>query len=107
MADATFRVEDHPGGGRRVMLSGNWSLREVDNNFADLREQLRPLFADPFVHWDLTEVQQLDSAAAAVLLAGWDYRVDHRITLLPEQAAQIALLQSLPKRHTAGAVWAV
>lgn len=101
MADATFRVEDHPGGGRRVILTGNWSLREVDNNFADLREQLRPLFADPFVHWDLTEVEQLDSAAAAVLLAGWDFKIDHRMVLQVEHAAQFSLLKSLPRRHSA------
>ncbi len=103
MADAIFRVEDHPGGGRRVLLTGSWSLREVDNNFADLREQLRPLFADPFVHWDLTQVEQLDSAGAAMLLAGWGYKIDHRMTLQPEQATQFSMLQALPKRHSAQA----
>lgn len=103
MADAIFRVEDYPGGGRQMVLSGNWSLREVDNNFADLREQLRPLLADPFVHWDLTQVEQIDSAGAAMLLAGWGYKIDHRMTLQPEQVAQFSLLQSLPKRHSAQA----
>ncbi|HEY3328043.1 MAG TPA: ABC transporter permease [Novimethylophilus sp.] len=103
MADATFRVDDQPGGGRRVMLAGCWSLRQVENNFADLREQLRSFFADPFLHWDLTEVEQLDSAGAAMLLAGWGHRIDRRMQLLPEQAAQFAMLMALPRRHTIGA----
>lgn len=103
MADATFRVDDQAEGGRRVMLAGCWSLRQADNNFADLREQLRPFFADPFLHWDLTEVEQLDSAGAAMLLAGWDHRIDSRMQLLPQQAAQFALLMALPRRHTVAA----
>ena len=103
MADATFRVEDQPDGARRVMLAGSWSLRQADNNFADLREQLRPFFADPFLHWDLTDVEQLDSAGAAMLLAGWDWHIDGRIKLLPPQAAQFTALMALPRRHTVAA----
>lgn len=98
MADATFRVESNPGGGRRIVLAGCWSLREVDNNFADLRAQLRPFFGDPFTHWDLTAVEQLDSAGATVLLTGWGHHVDSRMTLLPEQVAQFAMLEALPAR---------
>jgi phospholipid/cholesterol/gamma-HCH transport system permease protein len=103
MADAQFRVEDHPDHVRRVVLSGNWSLRAVDNNFADLRIQLSPLFADPFLHWDLTAVAQLDSAGAAMLLAGWGYHIDERKRLRPDQMAQFALLAALPRRHTLAA----
>jgi len=99
MADATFRVEENPGGGRRVILAGCWSLREVDNNFADLREQLKPFFADPFTHWDLTGVEQIDSAGATVLLTGWRH-IDSRMTLRPEQAAHFAMLAALPARHS-------
>jgi len=98
MADATFRVEDRPDGSRNVVLSGCWSLRAVDNNFADLREQLRPFFADPFTHWDLTGIEQIDSAGATVLLSGWGHRLDNRITLLPEQRTQFTTLASLPAR---------
>lgn len=98
MADATFRVEENSAGGRRVVLAGCWSLRETDNNFADLREQLRPFFADPFTHWDLTGVEQIDSASATVLLMGWGRHIDSRMALLPEQAAQFAMLAALPAR---------
>jgi phospholipid/cholesterol/gamma-HCH transport system permease protein len=103
MADATFRIEDQADGTRCIRLAGRWSLRQVDNNFADLREQLRPFFADPFLHWDLGEVEQLDSAGAAILLAGWGYQIDHRMRLNPEQAEQLELLRALPRRHTAAA----
>lgn len=103
MADAAFRIEDYPGGGRRVVLSGCWSLREVDNNFADLREQLRPFFVDPFIHWDLTGVEQIDSAGAAVLLEGWGHTIDNRMELLPGQRAQFSMLAALPTRHSINA----
>lgn len=96
MADATFRVETSPGKVRRVILSGCWSLREANNNFADLRNRLSPLFADHITHWDLKQVEQLDSAAATMLLEGWHYTVDQRVALLPEQAEQFSSLAKLP-----------
>lgn len=103
MADATYRVEEQPDGRRTLKLAGCWSLRQSDNNFSDLREELRAFFADPFLHWDLTAVEQLDSAAAAVLLAGWDFRLDGRFTLRDQQRAQFEQLMRMPRRHTVAA----
>jgi len=92
MADAEFRIEQPEGGPRNVILTGRWSLRAVDNNFAELRARLAPYFGDPFTRWDLREVEQLDSAAAAMLLSAWCDRWEGRVTALPKQAALLAAL---------------
>ena len=85
MVDANFRVEQQEGGLRRVVLTGRWSLRAAGNDFAELSEQLALYFSDPFTQWDLREVEQLDSAAAAMLLSGWCGHWQERATVLPEQ----------------------
>lgn len=99
MSDADFRVEQQPGKPRHVVLTGRWSLRAVDNNFIELNDKLAPYFADPFTHWDLQEVEQLDSAAAAMLLSGWNDEWVNRVSTAPHQTA---LLKSLtrPKSNT-------
>lgn len=92
MVGADFRVEQQEGGLRRIVLTGRWSLRAAGNDFAELSEQLALYFSDPFTQWDLREVEQLDSAAAAMLLSGWCGHWQERATVLPEQ---VALLTSL------------
>ena len=100
MADAEFRVEELSDGTKRVILTGAWSLRGVQNNFSDLREHLSAFFGNPFTHWDLNSVDQLDSAAAVMLWTGWGKHVDQRMSLRPEHAALFAMLASLPAVHS-------
>lgn len=98
MADADFRV-DHQAGSSRILLLGCWSLRQADNDFAALRTRLGPFFADRRLEWDLTQVKQLDSAAAAMLLEGWNHVLDQRIVLTPEQTMQFRALAELPRNN--------
>lgn len=100
MTDAAFRVHREQDNQARVVLSGDWSLRQTKGHFARLREQLAPLFADPQLRWDLREVERLDSAAGAMLLQGWQYTLGDRILLRPEQAEQLATLAALPRRDS-------
>ena len=96
MAEAKFRVEDLPDGNKRLILTGAWSLRGVQNNFTDLRLHLATFFGNPFTQWDLSGVDQLDSAAAVMLWTGWGKRVDQRMLLRPEHAALFDMLSHLP-----------
>lgn len=96
MADAEFRIEEQADGTKRIILSGAWSLRGVQNNLTDLRRGLAKFFANPFTHWDLTGIEQLDSAAAVMLWTGWGKKVDSRIALRPEQAALFDSFAALP-----------
>ena len=103
MAEAEFRVEDLPGGTKRVILTGAWSLRGVQNNFSDLRTHLAAFFGNPFTHWDLSGIDQLDSAAAVMLWTGWGKCVDQRMLLRPEHAALFDMLATLPTAHSLAA----
>jgi phospholipid/cholesterol/gamma-HCH transport system permease protein len=100
VTDAEFRVEDLPDGTKRVILTGVWSLRCVQNNFAELRDHLAVFFCNPFTHWDLSGVDQLDSAAAVMLWTGWGKQVDQRMVLRPEHTAMFDMLASLPTAHS-------
>ena len=85
MAAASFEIDQDNQGRRHIRLLGQWSLRALDNDFAELKEALHPFFTDPFTHWDLQSVEQLDSAGASVLWVGWGGKIDKRIQLKPEQ----------------------
>ncbi|MCB5190575.1 ABC transporter permease [Methylobacillus arboreus] len=86
MAAASFQVEQDAQGRKRIALSGQWSLRALDNDFAQLRHALKPYFSDPAAQWDLTRVEQLDTAGAAVLWNGWQGKLEEKVALTDEQA---------------------
>ncbi|HEY7987132.1 MAG TPA: ABC transporter permease [Methylophilaceae bacterium] len=97
MSDAVFKVEE----GSRVVLAGQWSLRAAENHFAALQQQLAPYFSQPQIAWDLTSVEQLDSAGAALLLTGWGGQRSSNVSLRPEHAALFdSLQQAHPSHHT-------
>jgi phospholipid/cholesterol/gamma-HCH transport system permease protein len=106
VADAIFHIDADKAVHKRVVLSGRWSLRAANNDFGALQHQLSPLFADPFIQWDLSKVEQLDSAAAAMLLTGWSGKVDNRIALKPEHAALFSALIALPAKNSNAAMHA-
>ncbi len=97
MAAASFTTEQDDQGRHHVRLLGQWSLRALDNDFAELKEALSPFFADPFTQWDLQSVEQLDTAGAAVLWGGWGEKLDNRFLLTPEQTQVFNMLGGLAK----------
>ena len=96
MAAAGFQVERDAPGATRIVLNGQWSLRDLDNDFARLRRALKPYFADANIHWDLTQIEQLDTAGAAVLWNGWHGQLKDKVALTDEQAALFETLASIP-----------
>jgi phospholipid/cholesterol/gamma-HCH transport system permease protein len=97
MAAASFQVEQGEHGRRHVRLYGQWSLRSLENDFAELKASLAPFLSDPFTHWDLQQIEQLDTAGAAVLWTGWGGKLDGRIKLTPEQSKVFDMLSGLAK----------
>lgn len=95
MAAASFHVDLDDQGRRHVQLSGQWSLRALENDFAELKDSLSPFFSDPFTHWDLQTVEQLDTAGAAILWVGWGEKLSNRIALNPDQAELFKMLGGL------------
>lgn len=98
MTGAGFQVIQDTDGTRHITLTGRWSLRAPDNDFAELQQQLAPFFIDPFVTWDLTPIEQMDSAGAALLWAGWGGKRNIRVNLRPEHESLFATLAALPPR---------
>src|SRR5690606_8365206 len=95
MAAASFHIELDQQGRPHVRLLGQWSLRSLENDFAALKASLSPYFADPFASWDLHQIEQIDTAAAAVLWAGWGAKLNPRIHLTAEQHAIFDMLADL------------
>lgn len=98
MAVASFRVDQNKSGQRRVVLYGQWSLRALENDFSSLSAALAPFFSNPLIHWDLTQIEQLDTAGAAVLWRGWGEQLVDHISLSAEQSDTFRMLADL---HTA------
>ncbi|HSR02755.1 MAG TPA: ABC transporter permease [Methylophilaceae bacterium] len=84
MAEASFRVTQDQQRRPHVKLLGQWSLRVLSNNFAQLQESLQPYYADIKTQWDLNDIEQLDAAGAATLLSGWGNQVNESVSLKPE-----------------------
>jgi len=95
MAAASFNLYQDTQGRNSIQLSGQWSLRAIENDFAELKKSLDPFFTDPFVHWDLQQVEQLDAAGAVILLNGWGNKVSANVTLKPEQQELFTMLIGL------------
>lgn len=96
MAAASFQTGHDQQGRRYVTLSGQWSLRAPENDFAALKASLTPFFADPFTQWDLTGVEQLDTAGAAVLWEGWGAQLSAGVRRTEAQDALFQRLSALP-----------
>lgn len=99
MASASFQVEQDKQGRQRIALHGQWSLRSLDNDFARLRRSLMPFFSNPEAHWDLQQVEQLDTAGAAMLWQGWRGELDGRVSMTSAQAEMFAELGALDDRQ--------
>jgi phospholipid/cholesterol/gamma-HCH transport system permease protein len=97
MAEASFSIAQDKQGHQLVQLLGQWSLREPANDFAVLKKSLDPYFSDSATKWDLSEVEQLDAAAAATLLSGWGGKLGDHISLQPEHEKLFNVLSSLEK----------
>lgn len=108
MAAASFEIDQDAKGRRRVRLLGQWSLRALDNDFAELKQALQPFFSDPFTQWDLLATEQLDTAGATILLNGWEGKLDARMQVTEEQRALFTTLQGLraPARTGSQIDWA-
>ncbi|HEY8118101.1 MAG TPA: ABC transporter permease [Methylophilaceae bacterium] len=95
MGAASFNIDQDAQGRKFIRLAGQWSLRAIENDFGELKNSLSPFFSDPFVHWDLQQVEQLDAAGAAILLSGWGNKVSTLVTLQPEQVELFDTLLNL------------
>lgn len=97
MAAASFSIGEDAQARKSIVLSGQWSLRAIENDFVEIQKSLAPFFSNPFVSWDLQQVEQLDAAGATVLLNGWNYKIPLHTNIKPDQMVLFDLLNHLAK----------
>jgi phospholipid/cholesterol/gamma-HCH transport system permease protein len=86
------RVTDIP---ERIELIGPWNLSAVEKQLNILRPQLEAYAADHRLHWDLKNIDSLDSAGASVLWEAWGKRRAEKLSLRPEHDALFARLDAV------------
>jgi phospholipid/cholesterol/gamma-HCH transport system permease protein len=71
----------------RLELIGTWNLSAVERQIDILRPQLAAFAADQRLHWDLKNIESLDSAGATLLWEAWGKRRAEKLSLRPEHDA--------------------
>src|SRR4051812_47743911 len=84
----------HAGALASVELHGAWDIRFIRGEAQRLMQQLR-LYTDSPVSWDLTAVENLDTAGAALLWQAWDRKRPSMLLTKPEDAWMFVSLTTL------------
>ncbi|HEX5393882.1 MAG TPA: ABC transporter permease [Rhodocyclaceae bacterium] len=74
------------GQGRRVVLSGEWTLTGLRHAGPKLQSQLNALAAENDVRWDALAVETMDSAGALTLWRLWGGATPSDLAVQPEHA---------------------
>jgi phospholipid/cholesterol/gamma-HCH transport system permease protein len=94
----TIHEEIAPDGSRRARLSGRWNLRSTRTHTQELLDHLsRSTVAD--AHWDLTQIDDLDIAAATLLWRAWGDRRPAKLALRPADERIFERLATLERMH--------
>ena len=87
-----------------LQLTGSFTLTSLDRSFSAITKELAKLasqFNPDSLHWDLTDVSQLDYAGAVMLWRIWDKQRPAHLLLRPEQERMFLRLEKsvpLPKQ---------
>ncbi|MFO7578943.1 MlaE family ABC transporter permease [Nitrosomonas halophila] len=76
-----------------VQLAGSYTLMTLDRSLPGLARELTRLAAQSGVHWDLTGIQQMDYAGAAMLWQAWGGQRPAYLSLRPEQEKMFMRLE--------------
>ena len=98
---AFLRSETTLDGGRRMVVSGDWTLDGLRGQVRSLGGPLAAGAADPAATWDLAGVEALDAAGAALLWKAWQRRRPERLRVRPEHEALLERFEGLPREPPA------
>ena len=96
-------------GGRRLVLSGEWTLRALAGQPGAFHRRLAALAPMPADAWDCSAVEAMDSAGAMLLWRTWGHRLPDGLQARPEHlrilgriaAAEKAPADVVPRRSLA------
>lgn len=99
----------HEHGTQHIALTGNYTLAALEYTPEALAKELMQHAENPDLHWDLTGIQQMDSAGLAMIWHAWKAQRPEHIQLRPEQEKMFERLEHLPplptiKQHN-GLLW--
>ncbi|SEL41347.1 MlaE family ABC transporter permease [Nitrosovibrio tenuis] len=83
-------------GAPRLILSGSCTLTTLGNRMQTLFSELVRYAADPELHWDLSEIAQMDDAGAVLLWRAWGARRPRHLTVRPEHERLFSRLEKMP-----------
>lgn len=87
-------------GTQRIALIGSYTLADLGDTLETLANALAKQAKNPGLHWDLTGIQQMDSAGLAMLWHVWKAQRPGHIQLRPEQEKMFERLEHLPTLPT-------
>lgn len=79
-----YRLTDEKGV-MRLILTGSYTLATLANHIQPLITEFSDYAQRPELHWDLTEITQIDSAGIALLNQAWNRKYPAYIEWRPEQ----------------------
>ncbi len=96
MMPPSFHTTRSSNGQTIVKLSGSWTLRASNGHLVQLKKELSPYFTQTTVEWDLLELEQLDSAGAAILWQGWNQKLPATCAIRKEHERLLGIISSMP-----------
>jgi phospholipid/cholesterol/gamma-HCH transport system permease protein len=90
----SIQAEVDPDGTGYVKLRGAWDIRSIRTRVGVLRQQLVAYSVGP-ARWDLTGIDDLDPAGAALLWQAWDRKRPAALTVRPEHECLVDAMKAL------------
>jgi len=81
---------------QRIILTGSYTLTALEHVLETLAIELIQQATNPHLHWDLTGIQQMDTAGVAMLWRVWKSHRPEHIQLRPEHEKMFERLENLP-----------
>lgn len=82
-------------GDLHLQLTGSYTLISLNQSLPAVAKKLTQLASQPDLHWDLTNIHQLDYAGAAMLWRAWNGRRPDYLLLRPEQERMFHRLEKM------------
>lgn len=102
--NSRYRLVTTAAGDTLLQLTGSFTLTSLDRSFPTVTKELAKLASQSdasSLHWDLTDISQLDYAGAVMLWRIWGEQRPAHLLLRPEQERMFLRLEksvSLPEQ---------
>ncbi|MDP1559100.1 MAG: ABC transporter permease [Nitrosomonas sp.] len=80
----------------RLVLMGDYTLTALEQHLRNLAAELAAYAKDTKLHWDLTEINQVDATGIVLLRRVWNAQRPEHLSLRPDQERIFERLEKLP-----------